>query len=139
MGQYPQGTQRMVRRNSLLGVDEAEHVQLLLVFSAHDLFLSVRSVETRVFSGSISVFPHPAKAPYKQNQFGATIGGPILKEKVFFFGDYEGTRIRSAQTDIVTVPSAPETTGNFSDILGATPSGTDAQGRPIYPNEIYDP
>lgn len=79
------------------------------------------------------------KAPYKQNQFGATIGGPILKEKVFFFGDYEGTRIHSAQTDIVTVPSAPETTGNFSDILGATPSGTDALGRPIYPNEIYDP
>jgi hypothetical protein len=68
------------------------------------------------------------KAPYKQNQFGATIGGPILKEKVFFFGDYEGTRIRSAQTDIVTVPSAPETTGNFSDILGTTPSGTDARG-----------
>jgi outer membrane receptor protein involved in Fe transport len=39
----------------------------------------------------------------------------------------------------VTVPSALETTGNFSDILGATPSGTDALGRPIYPNEIYDP
>ena len=79
------------------------------------------------------------KAPYKQNQFGATIGGPIVKDKVFFFGDYEGTRIHSAQTDIVTVPSAPETTGNFSDILGTTASGTDALGRPIFPNEIYDP
>src|SRR5215469_13366990 len=80
------------------------------------------------------------KAPYKQNQFGATIGGPIIKEKVFFFGDYEGTRIRSATTDIVTVPSAAETTGDFSDILDLTTiTGTDALGRPIYSNEIYDP
>jgi hypothetical protein len=79
-----------------------------------------------------------AKAPYKQNQFGATIGGPIIKEKVFFFGDYEGTRIHSADTDIVTVPSAAETTGDFSDILGPQ-SGTDALGRPIFANEIYDP
>src|SRR5690242_8725586 len=80
------------------------------------------------------------KAPYKQNQFGATIGGPVIKEKVFFFGDYEGTRIRSATTDIVTVPSAAETTGDFSDILDLTTvTGTDALGRPIYSNEIYDP
>ena len=88
------------------------------------------------------------KAPYKQNQFGATIGGPIIKEKVFFFGDYEGTRIRSAQTDIVTVPTAAETTGNFSDILdgqsmvcGSTSDQPcfDALNRPIYNNEIYDP
>jgi len=80
------------------------------------------------------------KAPFKQNQFGATIGGPVIKEKVFFFGDYEGTRIRSAQTDIVTVPSAAETTGNFSDILDVTSvTGTNALGRPIYSGEIYDP
>ena len=50
----------MIVRNSLLGADVAEHVQLLLVFSAHALFLSVRSVETREFFGSVSVFPQPA-------------------------------------------------------------------------------
>src|SRR4029077_18923627 len=61
IGHDPQRTQRMVRGNSLLRVDVAEHVQLLLVFSAHAFFLSVRSVETREFSGSISVFPHPAR------------------------------------------------------------------------------
>ena len=82
--------------------------------------------------------PNARKAPYKQNQFGATFGGPVKREKAFFFLDYEGTRIHSAQTDFATVPSAAETTGNFSDILGPQ-SGLDALGRPVFTNEIYDP
>lgn len=80
------------------------------------------------------------KAPHKQNQFGATLGGPIVKEKVFFFGDYEGTRIHSATTDITTVPTQKETTGDFSDILNPlAQTGVDGLGRPIYQNEIYNP
>jgi len=79
--------------------------------------------------------PDSPKAPYKQNQFGATLGAPIIKEKVFFFVDYEGTRIHSATTDFATVPTAAETQGNFFDILGAQ-DGTDALGRPVYQNEI---
>jgi hypothetical protein len=55
--------------------------------------------------------------PYKQNQFGGTFGGPIIKNKTFFFVDYQGTRIRQSQTDISTVPSLQERTGNFSDLL----------------------
>ena len=78
------------------------------------------------------------KAPYKQNQFGATFGGPIVKDKAFFFVDYEGTRIHSAQTDFATVPSVAERTGDFSDILGDQ-IGSDALGRPIYAGEIYNP
>ena len=80
-----------------------------------------------------------SKAPYKQNQFGGTFGGPIKKDKAFFFVDYEGLRIHQAQTDFETVPVAGESTGDFSSILGSVPSGTDALGRPVFPNEIYDP
>lgn len=56
-------------------------------------------------------------APFKQNQFGGSIGGPIIKNKTFFFGDYQGTRIRQSQTLISTVPTLLERTGNFSELL----------------------
>jgi hypothetical protein len=78
------------------------------------------------------------KAPYKQNQFGGTIGGPIRKDKTFFFGDYQGTRIHSANTWISTVPTPEEHLGDFSALLGAQ-VGTDALGRPVYDGEIFNP
>ncbi len=57
---------------------------------------------------------------YRQNQFGGSIGGPILKRKTFFFGDYEGLRIVQGQTTVSTVPTLFEEQhpGNFSDIGG---------------------
>lgn len=70
--------------------------------------------------------------PFKQNQFGGTLGGPILKNKTFFFVDYQGTRIRQSQTFISTVPTAAERTGDFSDQLG-----TNSQGGVT--GQIYDP
>jgi len=43
--------------------------------------------------------------PFKRNQFGATAGGPIIKERTFFFADYEGLRQSLSQTNTITVPS----------------------------------
>jgi len=43
--------------------------------------------------------------PFKRNQFGATAGGPIIKEHTFFFADYEGLRQSLSQTNTITVPS----------------------------------
>jgi len=51
--------------------------------------------------------------PLKRNQFGATVGGPIRKDKTFFFGYYEGVRNRQGETTRTTVPSDDERTGNF--------------------------
>ncbi|MGB8581998.1 MAG: TonB-dependent receptor [Candidatus Sulfotelmatobacter sp.] len=53
--------------------------------------------------------------PLKQNQFGATFGGPIRKDKTFFFGYYEGFRNRQGETVPATVPSAAERQGNFAE------------------------
>jgi Carboxypeptidase regulatory-like domain/TonB dependent receptor len=43
--------------------------------------------------------------PFKRNQFGASAGGPILKDRTFFFGDYEGLRQSLSQTNPIVVPS----------------------------------
>jgi len=53
----------------------------------------------------------------KQNQFGATYGGPIVKDKTFFFGSFEGRRERRSQTDTAIVPTADQRNGIFSPTL----------------------
>jgi hypothetical protein len=55
--------------------------------------------------------PKPA---FRRNQFGATAGGPVLRNRTFFFVSFEGTRIRMGETDISTVPTAAERAGDFS-------------------------
>lgn len=56
------------------------------------------------------------KEPLKQNQFGGTMGGPIRKDKTFFFAFYEGFRNRQGETELTTVPSAAERSGNFAEL-----------------------
>src|SRR5437588_3687805 len=57
-----------------------------------------------------------SRPPYTQNQFGGTAGGPIIKDKTFIFGSYEGYRQRAGTVFTTTVPTAPERTGNFADL-----------------------
>ncbi len=60
--------------------------------------------------------------PLKQNQFGVSIGGPIIKNRLFYFGSYQGTRFRTANNgQIATVPNATERTGDFSGLLNPPP------------------
>src|SRR6266851_2471267 len=76
--------------------------------------------------------------PYKQNQFGFTLGGPIVKNKTFFFGDYEGLRIRKGEPQLSSVPTQDEIGGNFSAFLDtSTPApAVDAQGNPTGQNAL---
>lgn len=71
------------------------------------------------------------RGDFKQNQFGGTIGGPIKKDKVFFFGDYQGTRQILGQSQSFPVPSNADRGGNLSDQTASFASGTDAAGNPI--------
>jgi hypothetical protein len=56
--------------------------------------------------------------PFKQNQFGFALGGPIRRNKTFIFGDYDGFRQRLARTFVNTVPTAKMRTGDFSELPG---------------------
>jgi Carboxypeptidase regulatory-like domain/TonB dependent receptor len=60
--------------------------------------------------------------PLKQNQFGATFGGPIIRDKTFFFGYYEGFRNRQGESVPATVPSKPERGGDFGELCTAASS-----------------
>ncbi len=69
------------------------------------------------------------KPKFRYNVFGGTAGGPIIRNKTFFFGAYEGQRLRTGGVDTLTVPTALQRAGDFSQTFNA-------QGRQIV---IYDP
>src|SRR2546427_1381396 len=70
-------------------------------------------------------FFSPEVATYRQSQFGGTMGGPVKKDKLFIFGDYQGTRTtQGIDTGNINVPSLADRTGNLSDqILTGAVSG----------------
>jgi len=91
---------------------------------------------------------------YQQNQFGATFGGPIVLPHIyngmnrsFFFVDYEGYRVRQAQTQVAFIPPTAWRTGDFSSLIDYTSqvfdpnTGNpilDCHGQPTYAGEIFD-
>jgi hypothetical protein len=65
----------------------------------------------------------PTKAPYHSDQYGGTFGGPILKNRAFYFGDYQGLRLDQGRTVTLSVPTLLMRQGNFTEI----------------PDRIFDP
>src|SRR6185369_166002 len=76
----------------------------------------------------------------RRNQFGGTVGGPVIKNKTFFFFDMQFTRQRQAASFTnLTVPIAAFRKGDFSRLLGTVQPGVDALGRQVLANQIFDP
>lgn len=76
----------------------------------------------------------PSVGAYHQNQFGATLGGPILRNRLFFFGDAQATRIvYGAPFTGLTIPTTLMRQGNFSELLSPALTG---QSEPI---QLYQP
>ena len=82
------------------------------------------------------------RQPFKRNQFGAFLGGPLKKNRTFLFGDYQGSRLRASNPFLSTVPTTAERAGIFTDRLTGqnfspcpTPSLTDT----FDTGTIFDP
>jgi hypothetical protein len=73
----------------------------------------------------------PTRGAFDQNQFGGTLGGPIHRNKVFFFADYQGTRLtQGIDTGEIPVPSLQDRAGNLSDAASAFTT-VDPNGKPV--------
>ena len=81
------------------------------------------------------------KPDFRQHQFGATLGGPIFKDRTFFFGSYQGLRTKQGATYLSTVPSELMRQGNFSEINRVIYDNLTGQPFPgnIIPANRFDP
>jgi len=88
-------------------------------------------------------FFNPTVSIFHQNQFGGTLGGPILKNKLWGFGWYEGFRKTLGSTILELVPTSAQFQGNLSTLpplynpYTTRQTGTDAQGNPIFARDPF--
>jgi len=61
---------------------------------------------------------NPVKPDYRRNQFGGTLGGPLVKDRTFFFVDYQGQRQSIGRSVTSTVPTLPQRQGIFTEAIG---------------------
>ena len=77
--------------------------------------------------------PATPNPPYNRSQFGGSLGAPLIKNKLFIFGDYQGTRVRQpSSTGYVTVPTALMRQGNFSELLNPTFASASVSANPVF-------
>ena len=89
--------------------------------------------------GARNFFDPRNNPPYRQSQFGASLGGPVRKDKTFYFLNYEGLRTRQALTQTFSVPTAAVRSGDFSGLpVIYDPKSGDASGKrtPLADNRI---
>jgi hypothetical protein len=96
-------------------------------------FLRNSALDANDFFSNRSGTPIP---PFRQNQFGGNLGGPIKKDRAFFFADYEGYRSRMGQTELQTVPDALQKQGIFTEAGNPTIYNPFAAQTPFLNNTI---
>ena len=88
------------------------------------------------------------RAKYDRHQFGGTVGGPVRRDKAFYFADYQGTRMaRGVDTGLISVPSLAERSGDLSGVAGMLTGSVNGEswaqrlsqrlGYTVWPGEPY--
>jgi Carboxypeptidase regulatory-like domain len=87
-----------------------------------------------------------SKPALSRNQFGGVVGGPIVKDKIFYFGGYEGLRLNAGEISPSVVPTAAQRVGNFSSFLTGTTANLCASSGTAAPpslnfdtGQLFDP
>jgi hypothetical protein len=79
----------------------------------------------------------PTVETYRQNQFGGTLGGPIAKNRLFFFADYQGTRTTEGiSTGKIPVPTLTDRSGNLSDLANLFETGCNGGPCTVSPCDV---
>jgi Carboxypeptidase regulatory-like domain/TonB dependent receptor-like, beta-barrel len=132
-GTHPSGSVNVVTKsgtNSFHG-DVFEYVRNYIFDSKNTSFAAAAQINP--LTGNTFAF----RPPLKRNQFGGTVGGPVMKDKLFFFLGWQDTIQRSTNPAQTTLPTAAMEAGDFQPCLGTTavllpPYGTGGSG----PNQI---
>ncbi len=100
-------------------------------------FLRNTDFNANTFFNNRQGFPRNS---YHRNNFGGTVGGPIIKNKLFFFFDYDGSRAVTPVSQSLGVPSANERNGNFGELCGNVGGTFNTQGAcSVAAGQIWDP
>lgn len=115
--------------------------------TAFDIFRN-EALDANTWFNNFFGSPRPVD---KKNDYGGSFGGPVWipklyhgHDKTFFFFSFEQFRQKQGATSVTTIPSAAERQGDFSALLGTTPTPTGAtnpcdNNNPVYQGEIFDP
>jgi hypothetical protein len=98
-------------------------------------------LRNQILDGKNYFTPAGTKPVFRQNQFGGTLGGPIIRNKTFFFASYEGTRSSQQITALTNVPTLAMVNGDFSGISRAIIDPRTGKGFPnnVIPTNRIDP
>ncbi|MFY9689491.1 MAG: TonB-dependent receptor [Candidatus Acidiferrales bacterium] len=119
-GTHPSGTVNVVTKsgtNSFHG-DAFEYLRNYIFDSRNTAFAAASPV---IAGSEQAALANSPRDDLKRNQFGGTVGGPIKKDKLFFFLGWQDTIQRSTNPATTTLPTAAMLAGNFQPCLGTTP------------------